>query len=219
MSTIAFPTDPEGYISNIAQLVEEIRDEMDDSGYSLEKIYRAISRAEAMFNRQLRVPQMETELDIAVTQEATDLPLDFLALRSVYVEGSPDNPLRSMSPAGLRNLFQGRSGSPQAYPLENMRLVIGPVGDAALTMLYYAKLTPLTDNNPTNWLLRDYPDLYLHQSLAFLFQKTGDRERAADNLGFAMALIEQINAAGRKARWGAGPLTPALVAQVRGSRI
>jgi hypothetical protein len=219
MSIVAFPTDPENYISNLTQLIEEIRDEMDDSSYPLDKIYRAIGRAEAMFNRQIRAPQMETEIDIGVTSEATDLPADFLALRSVYQEGSPDKALRSMSPAGLRSLYLGRSGTPQAYAIENMRLVIGPVGDASITLLYYAKLVPLTENNPTNWLLRDYPDLYLHQTLAILFGKTGDRERASDNLGIATALIEQINAAGRKARWGASPLTPSLVTQVAGTRI
>lgn len=219
MSTVAFSTDPSGYINNLTQLVAEIRDEMDDSGYSLEKIYRAVGRAEALFNRELRVPQMETETDLAVTQEATDLPADFLALRSVYSEGSPDNPLRSMSPAGLRNLYLGQAGTPKAYAIENMRLIIGPVGSASITLLYYAKLTPLTENNPTNWLLRDYPDLYLHQVLGLLFQKIGDRERAVDHLSQAAALVVQINAAGRKARWGAGPLTPALVAQVRGTRI
>ena len=219
MSTIAFATDPENYISNLTQLIAEIRDELDDSGYSLDRIYRAIGRAEAMFNRELRVPQMETEVDLAVTQEATELPADFLALRSVYVEGSPDNPLRSMSPAGLRNLFQGRDGAPQAYALENMRLIVGPVGEVSLTVLYYAKLIPLTDNNPTNWLLRDYPDLYLHQCLAILFGKTGDRERAADHLSIATALIEQVNKAGRKSRWGSAPLTPMLIEQVPGSRI
>lgn len=215
----AFPIDPDNYITDLTQLVAEIRDEMDDDGYSIDKIYRAIGRAEAMFNRQLRVPQMETELDIGITQEATDLPADFLSLRSVYQEGSPDSPLRSMSPAGLRNAFLGRSGRPQAYALENMRLTVGPVGDAPITILYYTKLLPLTINNPTNWLLRDYPDLYLHQTLAILFGKTGDRERAADNLSIATALIEQANIAGRKARWGAGPLTPLLVTQVSGTRI
>jgi hypothetical protein len=219
MSTIAFATDPEDYISTLTQLVAEIRDEMDDTAYSLEKIYRAIGRAEAEFNRMLRVPQMETETFLTVTGEATDLPLDFLSLRSVYIEGSPDNPLRSMSPAGLRNQFQGRSGTPSAYALENMRLIIGPVGNTSLTLLYYAKLTPLTDNNPTNWLLRDYPDAYLHQVLSILFQKTGDRERAGDHVAQSRAVIEAINAAGRKARWGAGPLTPHLVMQARGSRI
>ena len=219
MSNIAFSTDPESYISNLTQLIEEIRDEMDDDAYSLDKIYRAIGRAEAMFNRQLRTPQMEFETDLAITSEATDLPSDFLALRSVYQEGSPDSPLRSMSSAGLRNTFLGRDGTPQAYAIENMRIVVAPVGAASITLLYYAKLTPLTDNNPTNWLLRDYPDLYLHQTLAILFGKTGDRERAADNFGLATALIEQVNAAGRKARWGAGPLQPSLVIQVPGARI
>ena len=219
MTGIAFPTDPAGYLSNISELIAEIRDEMDDSGYSLDKIYRAIGRAEALFNRELRVPQMETEVDLAVTQEVTDLPADFLALRSVYSEGSPDNPLRSMSPAGLRGLYLGQSGNPKAYAIENMRLVVAPVGAASITLLYYSKLTPLTDGNPTNWLLRDYPDLYLHQVLGILFQKIGDRERAADHLSQAAALIVQVNGAGRKARWGAGPLTPALVPQVRGARI
>lgn len=219
MSTIAFPVDSENYISSLTQLIAEIRDEMDDDGYSLDKIYRAIGRAEAMFNRQVRAPQMETEVDLNVTTESTDLPTDFLALRSVYQEGSPDSSLRSMSPAGLRHQYRGRDGTPEAYALENMRLVVAPVGDTLLTLLYYAKLVPLTDNNPTNWLLREYPDLYLHQTLAILFGKTGDKERAADNLSIATALIEQVNAAGRKARFGAAPLTPSLVTQVRGSRI
>ena len=219
MSTIAFSTEIDGYISDIGELIEEVRDEMDDSGYPLPKIYRAIGRAEAIFNRLLRVPQMETETDLNVTGEATDLPPNYLSLRSVYVESNPDKTLRSMSPAGLRAQYLGRDGSPQAYALENMRIIIGPVGAASITLLYYAKVPPLTEASPTNWLLRDYPDLYLHQVLAILFQKTGDRERATDHLGQAMALIEQANAAGRKARWGASPLTPMLVTQARGARI
>ena len=217
--TVAFSTDTESYISNLSQLIDEIRDEMDDSGYSLDKIYRAIGRAEAMFNRLLRCPQMETERDLSITSEATELPLDFLGLRAVYVEGSPDRTLLALSPAGLRYQYQGRSGTPAAYALENNRLLVAPVGDVSLTITYYAKLIPLTDNNPTNWLLREYPDLYLHQTLAILFGKTGDRERAADNLGLASALVEQVNNAGRKARWGAAPISPVLVTQVRGSRV
>lgn len=217
--SIAFPTDTDNYISNLTQLIEEIREEMDDSGYALDKIYRAIGRAESVFNRLIRCPEMETEIDIAVTQEATDLPVDYLGLRAAYVEGSPDKTLNSLSPAGLRYQYQGRSGAPTSYAIENRKLIVGPVGSASITLLYYAKLVPLTENNPTNWLLRDYPDLYLHQVLAILFGKTGDRERALDNLGLASALIEQVNNAGRKARWGSAPLSPVLVTQVPGSRI
>lgn len=219
MTTTAFATDPSSYITTLSQLVAEIRDEMDDDAYSLDKIYRALGRAEAMFNRELRVPQMETEIDLAITDESTDLPADFLSLRAIYQEGMPDRTLKSYSPAGIRALYKGTSGIPEAYALENRRVMVAPVGDTSLTLLYYAKIPPLTDNNPTNWLLVDYPDLYLHQTLAILFGKTGDRERAADHLSLATALIERANSAGRNARWGAGPLAPVLIHQVAGSRV
>ena len=112
-----------------------------------------------------------------------------------------------------------QAGQPAAYALENRRIVVAPVGDAPLTMLYYALIPFLTDVNQSNWLLVEYPDLYLHQVLAILFAKIGDTDRAATNLSIATALIECANAAGRAARWGSSPLTPLLVKQVRGARM
>jgi hypothetical protein len=215
----AFSVDSTSAITTLTDLIAEIRDEMDDSGYSEAKILRAIARAEAFFNRELRVPQMETEFQFPVTGESTSLPVDFLQMRAIYQEGSPDNPMRSMSPAGLRQLYFGQSGTPAAYALENRRLIVAPVGSASVTMLYYAAIPPLNESNPTNWLLVDYPDIYLHQVLAILFAKIGDDGRAASNLGIAGALIEQANKTGRNARWGAGPLNPLLVRQVPGARI
>jgi hypothetical protein len=219
MSTIAFSTDPIGAITTLSDLIAEIRDEMDDEGYALPKILRAIGRAEAMFNRELRVPQMETELQFGVTDEVTPLPLDFLQMRAIYQDGAIDRPLASMSPDGLRSLFFGQPGEPKAYAIENRSLVIGPVGDASLKMLYYARIPPLTEANPTNWLVAEYPDLYLHQVLAILFAKIGDEARASTNLGIALGLIERANTAGHNARWGASPLAPLLVTQIRGTRI
>ena len=217
--SIAFATDPNSAITTLPDLVTEIRVEMDDSGFPVERIYRAIARAEALFNRELRVPQMETEAQFPVTQEATDLPLGFLQMRAVYSEGGPDAPLRSMSPDGLRKLYLGQAGTPKAYALENRRIVVGPVGNASITMLYYAAIPSLNEDSPTNWLLVDFPDLYLHQVLAILFAQIGDESRAATNLGLASALIEQANRQAKRARWGASPLTPLLVPQVRGARI
>lgn len=217
--SIAILTTPANAISSLSDLVTEIRDEMDDDGFDLSRIYRAIARSEAVFNRDLRCPRMETEAQFTTSSEATELPTDFLQLRSVYVEGSPDNPLTSMSPAGLRQLYRGRSGTPCAYALENRRIVLGPVGTAVLTLLYYARVPSLTEANPVNWLLDESPDLYLHQALAILFNKTGDMERAALHLGIASDLIASINAAGKKNRWGAGPLAPQTIAQVRSARL
>lgn len=216
--SIAIVTTPESAISNLSDLVTEIRDEMDDTGFDIDKIYRAIARAEAVFNRELRVPKMETEYDLAVTTEASDLPGDFMQLRTVYSEGSPDNPLEDLSPAGLRKRYRGTAGIPMAYAIENRRILVGPVGDATLTLVYYARIPALTNDNPSNWLLDEHPDVYLHQVLAILFNKIGDTERATLNLSLASELIASINASGKKGRWGAGPLVPAGINQVWGAR-
>ncbi len=217
---IAIDTSPANAISDLNDLVIEVRDEMDDDAFAIDKIYRAIARAEAMFNRELRCPRMETEYDLSVTAEATDLPTDFLQLRTVYAEGSPDNPLDTMSPAGLRQRYRGQTGERvQAYAIENRRLLVGPVGDATLTLVYYARIPSLTDSNPSNWLLDENPDLYLHQVLAILFNKIGDSERAAANATYAANLLGSINDAGKKNRWGAGPLVPRGMQQVYGARV
>ena len=217
--TIAVDTSPTNAISDLNDLVVEVRDEMDDTGFAIDKIYRAIARAEAVFNRELRCPKMETEYDLTVTDEATDLPVDFLQLRTVYEEGSPDNPLDTMSPAGLRQRYRGQAGAVKAYALENRRLLVGPVGDATLTLVYYARIPALTDSNPANWLLDEHPDLYLHQVLAILFNKIGDSERAAANATYAANLLNSINDSGKKNRWGAGPLVPRGIQQVCGARV
>lgn len=196
-----------------------MRDELDDDNFSLPRIYRAIGRAEAQFNRELRTPQMETDLLFTVTAEATDLPVDFLQLRAIYIEGSPDTTLRSMSPDGLRSLYSGASGCPSAYAIENRRILIGPVGEAYLQMTYYARIPSLTESNPSNWLLDENPDVYLHAVLAILFNKLGDAEKAVINQTLADTIMEQISRSARKARWGAAPLVPMGIRQVWGARI
>lgn len=216
--TLAVSTSPANAISNLSDFIEEVRDELDDDGFPLTKIYRAIGRAEARFNRDLRVARMETAIAFNVTDEITELPLDFLEMRHVYREGSPDNPMRPMSPAGLRAQYRGRSGAPQAFAIENRQLQIAPVGSALLKLTYYQRIPALTIDNPQNWLLDAYPDLYLHQVLAILYNKLRDDAAAAMNLTIANDMIESANRAAFGAHWGAGPLVPSLVMQVRGAR-
>lgn len=217
--SIAISTSPANAISNLSDLVEEIRDEMDESAFDITRIYKAIARAEAVFNREIRAPRMETAVTLTVTGETTDLPLDFLQLRAVYSDGSPDRPMLSLSPNALRTMYLGRSGIPAAYAIENRSFIVGPVGEGSFKLLYYAMIPSLTADNPANWLLLDHPDLYVHQTLALLFNKTGDSERAALNLQIARDIMDQINAATKKARWGASPLTPMGIQQVYGTRI
>ena len=214
--SIAVSTSPQNAISNITDLIDEVRDEMDDDAFDRERILRSIGRAEARFNRELRTPQMETAILFMATEEITDLPNDFLQMRLIYQEGTPDSPLQPLAPAQLRRGFQGVAGRPRAYAIENRRIIIAPVGSTALQMTYYQRIPALTDDNPTNWLIDEHPDLYLHQVLANLFNKIGDGEKAASNLAITNDLIAQIQAAAQTSAWGSGPLHPRRSCGVRG---
>src|SRR3954470_10100503 len=64
-----------------------------------------IQFAESYFNRELRTPEMEKTALFSAEGEDTPLPDDYLAMRAIYIEGSPDQPLRAMSPTALRQEF------------------------------------------------------------------------------------------------------------------
>jgi hypothetical protein len=212
--SIAIPTYAPGAIASYTDLIAEIRDLMDDADYRQDIIDRAIRKAEAEFNRKLRTPEMETRAVLNVTEELTQLPADFLALRYIFQEGSPDSPLRSMSPAGMLGMYAGTSGTPQAYTIEGNMLRVGPVGSATLEMVYYRPVPQLSDAEVSNWLLRQHPDLYVAGTMAWLAFRERDTEAMSFWTEITTNLTEAIRGAAMSNRWGAAPLTPAGITQV-----
>lgn len=216
--SIAIPTYAPGSITSYSELVTEIRDMMDDADYNQEAIDRALRKAEALFNRELRTPDMETRAVFTVSSDLTALPADFLEMRFIFVEGMPDQPLASMSPAGLLSSYYGRSGCPMAYLIEGQNLRVGPVGTAAVEMLYYQRILGLTDAQVSNWLLRKHPDLYVAGALYYLYERERDETGMDKALNNVVGILESINSAAKKARWGSAPLVTRGIQQVRGAR-
>lgn len=217
--SIAIPTYAPGSINSYSDLVAEIRDMMDDADYSQVAIDRALRKAEAEFNRTLRTPEMETRVVLTITQEITQVPEDFLQLRYIFSEGAPDCPLKSMSPSGMLAAYAGRAGIPEAYAIEAGGIRVGPVGNAAVEIVYYRKIAPLSDGQVSNWLLQTHPDLYASGVLYHLARRERDEkgeERAAQEV---QVLTANINRAAQDNRWGAAPLVAAGIRQVRGARI
>ncbi len=216
--SIAIPTYAPGAIASHSDLVTEIRDLSDDDAYPVDKINRAIRKAEAQFNRTLRTPDMETRAILAVTTELTSLPTDFLGLRFAFQEGQPDRQLESMSPAGMLATFGGVSGCPQAYTIEGNLLRVGPVGSTTLEIVYYRPIPPLSDEQVTNWLLDKHPDLYVAGTMAWLAFRERDSEAMSFWTGLVDTLTSAIQDATSRSRWGSAPLTPVGIRQVRGAR-
>lgn len=216
--SIAIPVYPAGTIASYAEFIAEIRDMIDNAAYDENTIDRALRKAEALFNRSLRSPEMETRIMFSIADELTPLPDDFLEMRFIFQNGSPDTPLSSMAPAGLLGAYQGRAGMPRAYAIEGDFLRVGPVGAAEVEMVYYAAIPPLTESAVSNWLLNKHPDLYVSGVMYHLARRERDADGAAQAGQEVSALIDSINSANARARWGAGPLIPTGQAQVRGAR-
>lgn len=206
-----------GSIASYTDLVAAVLDELDDANYPTASIDRAIRMAESHFNRELRTPEMEAKLDIAVTGELTTLPDDFLSMRSVYEAATPSFPLKTMSPSGLIHTYGRAAGTPRAYAIEGRQIRVAPIGAATISLDYYTKIPLLTVDSPSNWLLVNHPDLYRWGTLWYCFQRNRDTAGAATALQAVTSIIDSISVAGNRNRWGSGPLNPRGMKQVRGA--
>lgn len=184
------------------------------------KIPTFVQLAEAMFNRELRVGDMETSTVLTATSENVALPVDYVAMRAIYVEGSPDRPLRGIAPSALREDFDGSTGIPAAYALVAglLRLEPPPADTTYLNLDYFASLTPLSDANPSNWLLVKHPDAYLYGTLFYAEQLLDNPTKAGMWKQLLDEVVDRIKRTSSSDRYGAGPLVPNTVRQVSGVR-
>jgi hypothetical protein len=159
---------------------------------------------------------METSALLTATNENTDLPADYLAMRALYIEGSPDRPLRGMAPTAIRQDFDGTTDTPVAYCLVDGGLVLTPPPSATITLHldYFARIQGLSDASTSNWLLEKHPDLYWAATISYAYDYVDNDAKAQKYLNYTTALIDQVNRASRNDRFGAGPLVPNLQGQV-----
>lgn len=185
-----------------------------------ERIPDFIALTEARLNRLLRTLNMEvTDLWVA-DGETFALPDDFRMLREAHIEGSPDRPLRGMSPSAIPNMFNGASGIPTAYAIRDRTLMLAPPPASAVTIsaIYMRRVPPLTSSLPSNWLLEEHPDIYVW---GVLFQ-AAIYIRDNDAIGAAKTMLDEaigeLKMASNRDRWGGAPLVPNTIGQVRGAR-
>ena len=129
---------------------------------------------EAQLNRDLRVRQMETRVTTTSPDEYLTLPTDYAAMRRIQRNGDPDVPLAYLTPEQLVGSGT-RSGPAYYYSLVSGQIQLWPTPGAAATyeIDYYAKLNTIVSAG-TNWLLTNYPDVYLFGALVQMANYTGN---------------------------------------------
>jgi hypothetical protein len=159
----------------------------------------------------LRVRQMETRATIVLSAEYVALPTDFAEMRELKINTAHERKLTYLTPQHFAEIAASHgSGLPRFYTLVGNALRFGPVpsGSPPLTaeLLYYAKLPPLTESSPTNWLLATAPHIYLFGALLEAAAYIRDPTQLADWSAQYMTAVSAFQAQDRRAKHGGAPL-------------
>ena len=136
-----------------------------------DRIPEFIVLAEARFNRVLRIRDMETISTAISTTAGTreyDLPTGFVQMREFHLTTDPITPLSYITPEIMSRIWAGSTrGKPEVFTVIADKVRLGPNPDATYTtsMLYYKKITALSDSATTNDMLTNNPDVYLYGTL------------------------------------------------------
>jgi hypothetical protein len=196
----------------------------DQDATLIARIPTFIQLAEAKFNRQLFVRQMEQRatalVDLASSEpEFISLPADFQSMRRVRVSsvtGKPCLAFRSGTQLDeYRFSVSNIAGQPRYFTVFGDEIELAPTPNAAYTieMVYRRSVPPLAANDP-NWLLTLAPDLYLYGALLESAPYIKEDSRIQTwGLGFSSALNE-LNNLGLTSTFNAGPMTVHVSGQV-----
>lgn len=171
-----------------------------------------IALAEAELNRRLRTRQMVVRSRTTANDRYISLPSDWrMAWNIQVVDG--DYPLEYLSPVELdrwRQQDHRNVTEPKFYTIFGDTLELAPSPTASdpieIELIYFSDIPALSVSNTTNWLLQEYPDLYLYGALKHTAPFLMDDQRLAvwENL-FETALAS-ANAEATQARRSGAPL-------------
>ena len=138
-----------------------------------------------------------TTLSTVASQEFITLPTDFIELRSVSISNSGyTTTLDYLAPDQYQNQYtDSTTGFPRVYTIIGSSLYARPIPDAiyTLTLIYEARLATLSNSNTNNWLLTNYPLVYLYASLEQLCKYIKDTVGSQENEALWTNVVLGIN--------------------------
>ncbi len=181
------------------------------------KIPTFISLAEAKFNRNLFVRQMEQRATalvypLSAEPEYISLPLDFQSMRRVRlssVSGKPRLDFRSgVQIDEYRQNTADVGGQPQFFTIfgDEIELCPTPQDSYTIEMIYRKNIPSLSDSNTTNWLLALAPDAYLYGALLESAPYIKDDDRIGVWAAGLTSVVDGLNNLGTVSTFNAGPL-------------
>lgn len=197
-------------LTNYTELKDEIADHLDRDDLTA-KVDTFIDLAEARHAREIRIREMLKRSQTTIDERFEALPSGFLEMQSMRLLTDPVTVLSEVSLHEMTRLRQETTGKPEYFTVYS-EIEFDRVPDSLYTaeMVYYARLTALSDANPTNALLNRAPDAYLYAALVAAEPYLLNDERIRTWAGLYESARDSLTAMDRRR---AGP----LVARVQGA--
>lgn len=169
-----------------------------------------IALCEAEIGRALRTWRMESleTLTIGVGDPVVALPTTCRDIKWVKLSGTNEQIITHLPVPAFYALYSelgasaAPSGTPRHYTMRESSLIVGPSPDTDYTATALCVLAPvaLSNTNPANTLLTNYPDIYFYGSLVHGFRYVRNMERMQEAEQAFMTAINGANKESRKLR-------------------
>ncbi len=174
---------------------------------TIAKIPDFIALAEAKISRDVRHWRQEKRVTTNLNEQYENLPNDWLGM--IQIQLTQGGKLQSISANELQDRKQLNrvAAKPQFYRLTANQLELYPIPDVAYeaSMQYYARVPSLSDTETFNWVLTEYPDIYLYGSLIHAAPYLIDDERINVWASLYQSAVDTLNQDDTKSRVS-GPL-------------
>lgn len=175
-----------------------------------------VSMTEAKLSRELRHFRGLTRATLSISTEFTNVPADLIAVRSARLISSPFGDLAMLSAEQMaKRRAEQRSGTLDSLALIGTSLCANPAPSATVSveLLYYAAVLGLSGSNTSNWVLANFPDLYVWGCLAEAANFYEDDEQLSKFGALFRDALTSTNAASIKAEssFGLAPSPSGMV--------
>ena len=170
-------------------------------------IPRFVGLAHAQFNRKIRSHRQIVRASLTINTQIEAMPADWMETIRITMDGNPIRVLTQISVDDLtryRTAVNDATDAPAYFAHNGTDIEVFPTPSTSYTgqITYYAKITALSADGDTNWLLTNHPDLYLYGALVHTAPYLKDDARLAVWAGLMVQAMGEIEEENNAARFG-----------------
>jgi len=168
-----------------------------------------VALAESQIARDLRHWRQERRVTTTLDERFENLPTDWIEGIHLYLSDGSQIEYASVAEIGRQKvLTNDTAGKPRLYTINSGQIEFYPAPDDeyTLTMVYYARIPAFAIDADDNWLLSNYPDVYLYGSLLQSAPYLAEDARIAVWAQLYGASVKNLGDDSTRARSSGGPL-------------